>query len=278
MEYEPYSVLMSVYRKDSPAYFRQSVESMLNQTVPPDEIVIVRNGSLTEELENVLRGLSEKNPCVRPCGYEQNKGLGYALNYGLRMCRNELIARMDADDISLPDRCYQELEAFRDDSELGIVGTDIAEFQDTPENIFGVKRMPQTPEEIFDYGKRRNPFNHPTVMYRKSLIQAMGGYSESNRGEDFRLFTRMISDGVRGRNLPKALVLYRADSGQFRRRTSWTDTKAVIRVVLDNWKRGYTSVWALAYVIATQLAGFLLPSAVGRFFYRKLFLKAERTP
>lgn len=278
MEYEPYSVLMSVYWKDSPVYFRQGVESMLNQTVLPDEIVIVRDGALTEELESVIRELSEKNPCVRPCGYEQNKGAGYARNYGLCMCRNELTALLDADDISLPDRCRQELEAFRNDPELGIVGTDIAEFIDAPENIFGIKRMPQTAEDIFTYGKRRNPFNHSSVMYKKSLVQAAGGYPELTRGEDFTLFTRIISDGVRGRNLPEALVLYRADSGQFRRRTSWTDTKAVVRIVRNNWKRGYASVWDLAYVAAAQLAGFLLPASVGRSLYQKLFLRTKQTP
>lgn len=163
---EKYSVLMSLYIKEKPEYLRLAVDSMLNQTVKPDEIVIVEDGPLTDALYAVLDEYGDKITRVRN---EKNLGLGLALNLGLKVCRNELVARMDTDDISKPERCEVQLHYFEQHPETDIVGGDIAEFIGDESNIVGKRMVPQTNAEIREYMKKRCAFNHMSVMYKKRL-------------------------------------------------------------------------------------------------------------
>ena len=167
---EKYSVLMSLYKKEHPEYLCKALESMINQTVKPDEIVLVEDGPLTPELYAVVEDYKEHLTIVVN---EKNMGLGLALNEGLKACRNELVARMDTDDISKPDRCEKQLKRFEEKPELAIVGCHIDEFVGTPENIISQRRVPTTSGAIFNYAKRRSAFNHPAVMYRKSAVLSL---------------------------------------------------------------------------------------------------------
>mgnify|MGYP000901788123 CR=1 FL=1 len=130
-----YSVLLTVYKSDNPEYFRLSLESMLNQTVPSNDVVVVKDGPVTDSIQSVIDELSEKNPSIHPLQLEKNMGLGLALNEGLKLCKNELIARMDSDDISLPERCEKQIALFESDSELDIVGCPVKEFVGTTDNV-----------------------------------------------------------------------------------------------------------------------------------------------
>ncbi|MBQ2924256.1 MAG: glycosyltransferase, partial [Anaerotignum sp.] len=163
-----YSVLMSVYHKEKAEFFRLSLQSMFDQTCPPDEVVVICDGPLTAELDAVLMDFSEKYPKILKIHrLEQNMGTGYAANIGLQLCRNELIAKMDSDDISYPDRCEKQLEAFQKDAKLDMIGGYVSEFETDIQNEKAVKKVPLFHKDILKYAKRRNPFNNQTLMYRK---------------------------------------------------------------------------------------------------------------
>ncbi|CRZ34502.1 glycosyltransferase [Herbinix hemicellulosilytica] len=170
-----YSVLMSIYKKEKPEYFIQSIESMINQTLRPDEIVIVKDGELTKDLENIIEHYIYKYPGLfNIVPLKENVGLGKALDEGLKYCKNELVARMDTDDISLPERCEIQVKEFIKNPKLSIVGTMIDEFYDDPKNVISSRIVPTSNYEIHKFIKRRSPFNHPTVMFKKSDVIRCG--------------------------------------------------------------------------------------------------------
>lgn len=256
-----YSVLMSIYVKENPEFFIQSVESMLNQTVRPDEIVIVKDGPLTEKLDQVINDFIEKEPTLfKVISLEKNIGLGLALNEGLKKCNNELVARMDTDDISLPTRCEKQLAQFGEDLELSICGTMIDEFYGEPGNIITTRIVPTKNEDLLKFVRRRSPFNHVTVMYKKSdVLNCNGGYHNVNRKEDIDLFGRMLNSGCRGMNISESLVLVRSNEDNFERRKSWANCKSYIDVIYSFWKKGYSKTSDLIFVIVSQFVMFISP-------------------
>lgn len=262
---------MSVYCKEKPEYLKQSIESILMQTYPTDDFVIVEDGKLTKELDQVLEQYSTNNSCIHLIKNEKNKGLGAALNQGIKSCKNELVARMDSDDISLPTRCERELKKFNENKQLDIVGSSIIKMSEDMKTIICIKNMPTSQEDIYKYAARRNPFNHPTVMYKKACVINNGGYSETRRGEDFRLFTQMVFQGAKCFNINEPLLKYRAADNQFERRTSWQDTKAVLGVINDNFHNGYINLFDYFSVVILQLGAFVIPNKFGIFLYNRLF-------
>lgn len=233
-----YSVLMSVYAKDNPEHLILAIESMLNQTVKPEQFVIVQDGPLPEKLELVISNYAEQESqlfTIVPLA--ENGGLGNALNAGLLHCRNDLVARMDADDISLPQRCEKELALFAANEELAICGCNIDEFYDTPDDIRTSRVVPCKYKDILRFSRRRQPFNHPTVIYKKSKVIEVGGYPSIRRKEDFDLFSRMLIRGNYALNINESLYLYRANENNYKRRKSWQNTKSAIRVYGLHYKR-----------------------------------------
>ncbi|MDQ0243674.1 glycosyltransferase involved in cell wall biosynthesis [Bacillus fengqiuensis] len=268
-----YSVLTSVYYKENPEYLKLSISSMLNQTIPTDDFVIVKDGPLTDKLETVLADFSEKHKNINIVNLAENVGLGAALNAGLIKCKNELVARMDTDDIALENRCEVQLAEFEKDKKLDIVGSFMYEFYDDPNTIETIKVVPITQKEIYEFGKRRNPFNHPTVMYKKSTVMMNSGYAETRRGEDIDLFTRMLYNGCQARNIDKPLLKYRSNADMFKRRKSLTDTKAYISVIIRSWKMGYSGVKDVFYAVIMQVGAMICPAFLGRWIYKKTFRK-----
>lgn len=260
---EKYSVLMSVYYKEKPEYFEKSIQSMLEQTVKPDEIVIVKDGKLTNELDSVIeKYFSKYTDLFTVISLEQNSGLGHALNEGLKKCRNELVARMDTDDISLSDRCEKQLREFEKNKQLVICGGQICEFYGTTDNITSCRIVPSTPDEIRQFAKRRSPFNHPTVMYKKSKILSYNGYSENSRKEDLDLFLRMIFAGEPICNVCDVLLFYRAGIDNLQRRKSWKNCSEYICVMANFWKKGNIGLMDMTYIIVGQIVMFIMPSYV----------------
>ncbi len=216
---EKYSVLMSVYKKEKPEYLKAAIDSMTAQTARPDEIVIVKDGPLTAELEAVLEACSTAFPGLfRIVGYEENKGLGYALNYGMARTRNELVARMDSDDLSLPGRIREQLDYLKAHPETDVVGGDIAEFIGEPGNIVGKRVVPRENEALREYIKRRCPLNHMTVLYKKSEVMRAGGYQDWFCNEDYYLWIRMYLQGSRFANTGTVLVNARVGEEMYQRR------------------------------------------------------------
>ena len=265
-----YSVLMSLYKKEHPEYLREALDSMLNQTVKPDEIVLVEDGPLTEELYAVVE---EYRPYLHIVLNEKNLGLGLALNEGLKACKNELVARMDTDDISKPYRCEKLLKRFAEKPELAIVGSHIDEFVGNPSNVISQRNVPTTSEAIYEYAKRRSAFNHPAVMYRKSAVLAEGGYSDLKRNQDVDLFGRMLFKGYKAENIDEALLWFRSSEELAIRRKSWENTKSYIATIKKFWKMGYSSFLDYVIVTVAQMGMYFLPVKVRNWVYKKFLRK-----
>lgn len=260
MEYKKYSVLMSIYFKEKPEFFRLSIESMIKQTVKPDEIVIVKDGKLTKELDDVIEYyVSKYKGIFTIVPLEKNMGLGLALNEGLKKCRNELVARMDTDDICPKERCELQIKEFIKNSDISIVGTMMDEFYDDPSNIVSVRVVPTKHEDILKFSRRRSPFNHATVMYKKSSVLCCGGYHDVKRKEDIDLFVRMLNKGYKTMNIDKSLYSCRANEGNFLRRKSWENCKSYIDVIYSFWRAGYSKTSDLIIVIIGQVIMFVSP-------------------
>lgn len=258
---DSYSVLMSVYHKDEPDFLRKSIESMLNQTVPCNQFVLVEDGPLDDSLKGVISEFTDIFPdlfTVVPI--EVNGGLGKALDRGLLECRNDLVARMDADDISLPNRCEKLLKLFADNPSLSLAGTNIDEFYDDPSVIESSRVVPSDYESICKFMKRRSPFNHPTVMFKKSEVIRCGGYGPMKRKQDLDLFARMINMGCYALNINESLLLFRSSKDNYKRRKSWEYCKSYIDVTKMNYKRGYCSFFDLMYVVTGQMVLYLAPT------------------
>ena len=181
-----YSVLMSVYYKEKPEWLKESIESILNQTIPTNDFVIIKDGKLTEELDDIISEYCKRYPDIlNVIELENNVGLGPALKIGVNACKNELIARMDSDDISVKDRCEKQLIKYQEEPELDIVGSSIAEFIDNINNVQAYRILPESDEEIKKFARRRNPFGHPSVMLRKSKVLEAGNYRSYYLVEDY---------------------------------------------------------------------------------------------
>jgi len=220
-EYPNYSVLMSLYMKENPEHFKLALESMLDQTIKPDEVVVVEDGPLTEGLYAVLDSYADCGVPVHRVRNEKNLGLGLALRVGLKECRNELIARMDTDDISNSDRCEKQLAYMLNHPEVSVVGSQICEFIDSIDNVVAVRRVPDEADAICRFAKKRCPLNHMTVMFRKSEVEDAGGYQDWYSNEDYYLWVRMMIAGKKFGNLPSCLVSVRVGKEMYERRGGW---------------------------------------------------------
>ncbi len=255
-----YSVLMSVYYKEKAEYLELAIESMLNQTVPPEQFVIVEDGKLTEELERVITRYEKDKPdlftIVR---LEQNRGLGLALDEGIKYCRNELIARMDSDDVSMAKRCEKELVVFETRPELDIISGAITEFKDHIDYAVSVRRVPENEEAIRKQMRRRSAFNHPAVMFKKSSVIRAGGYGGSARKEDHDLFSRMVFGDCHAFNLQEVILYYRIGDDNIKRKKSWKNVSSYIEIMWINFRRGYCDIGDLLFVVAAQIFYFVAP-------------------
>jgi len=269
-----YSVLMSVYKKEQPNFFKTSLDSMINQTVQPTEIVIVKDGELTDTLDNVINEYISRYPNLfQVVTLRQNIGLGLALNEGLKVCKNELVARMDTDDISLPNRCELQLKRFLEEENLDILGTAVDEFCEDPAKPYASRVVPTDHGAIYQFAKRRSPFNHPTVMYKRSRVLACGGYSNLRRNQDVDLFARMLYQGCKAANLGQSLLLFRSNEGLLKRRKDWNNTKTYIQTIRRLWKMGFSSFGDYVAVAAAQVVIFCCPIGLQNWIYKKFLRK-----
>ena len=239
-----FSVLMSVYFKERPEYLYECLSSIINQTVLPNEIVIIKDGPLTPKLEHVLNEFITKNKDLyKVIELEENVGLGKALAIGVQNCSFELIARMDTDDISKNDRFEKQIQEFKDDKTLDIVGSHILEFDKDINNILAKRIVPLTHNEIYSYSKRRNPFNHMTVMYKKQSVLNSGNYRlvYGIGYEDYDLWVRMLMSGCKCMNIDDYLVYARTGIEMFKRRGNKERLRTALKFRKRQYKSGYTN-------------------------------------
>lgn len=262
---------MSVYKNDSPIYLSQSVDSMLSQTVAASEIVIVKDGPVSTELNRTIDKYVKQNPDLfKVIQLKKNGGLGNALNEGLKNCSFELVARMDADDICFPDRCEKELKLFEANDDLIICGGQTAEFVGCIENVVSHRKVPTKYEEIVKFSHRRSPFNHPTVMYKKNDILSIGGYPSSNRKEDLDLFLLCLSKGMYALNLEDDVLFYRTSNDNYKRRKDKNNCKEFIRIIKKYYKNGYCSFKDYFVVYLGQHMFMWMPMFLVKFLDKKI--------
>lgn len=214
-----FSVLMSIYSKENPDYFTQALESIITQTVVPNEIVIVEDGPLTDRLYAIIEDYKEEYPrIIKVLKLRENGGLGLALNAGIEKCQYEYIARMDTDDISLPNRFEKQMTYIEQHPETDVIGSDVVEYDEDMVQIQSIKNVPQNHEDIYAYLKQRNPFNHMSVVYRKAAVLNAGSYEDCLFFEDYYLWCKLAKLNACFYNIPENLVKVRAGDAMFNRR------------------------------------------------------------
>ncbi len=258
-----YSVLMSVYDKVVPEELDVSIGSMVNQTVAPEQFVIVWDGQVRQQLREIVRKYQIQHPDLFTfVQLERNMGLAYALNAGLEVCRNELVARMDSDDYSVSTRCEKQLLAFDKNPDLALLGTLVQNFVGAPDNIVGTaKTRPIDLESIKKVIRRYSPFSHPSVMYRKSIVAAVGSYdSQLRRRQDFDLFSRIVNSGYVAENLNEVLLLFRADENYHTRNKNKESCKSRIIVQKKIYKRGHCSLSDYLFIWFSMKISMIMPA------------------
>lgn len=210
---------MSVYSREKAEFLEESLKSLLNQTLLPERIVIVKDGTLTASLESVISDFKTKSPStIFPVGYDENKGLGYALNYGMKFINTAIVARMDADDIAVQERFQVQVDFLRDHPEIDVVGSWIAEFTGSGVKPHQIRKVPEFHDEILQYARLKNPMNHMTVMFRKDSVERAGGYMHAPFFEDYFLWIRMLKAQMKFHNLQTPLILARVGNNMVGKR------------------------------------------------------------
>lgn len=269
-----FSVLMSLYAKERPEYLRECIESILRQTAVPDEIVIVKDGPLTNALERVLSEYINQSPALYTIvPLERNQGLGLALAEGLLHCRNELVARMDTDDICREDRFELQLKKFEEDPSLDICGSQILEFEHDIDHIVARRNVPISDKAIKKYQKRRDGFNHVSVMFKKSAVLRAGNYQSCMLMEDTYLWVNMFNADCRAANIDDDLVYVRIGEDMFERRGGWKYFKKYKQGRKKVRATGYISFFDYYYTLLVQLIVSLMPNKVRGWIFKEVLHK-----
>jgi len=272
--FEQYSVLMAVYHKEKPEHLRQAIESIQAQTLPTDDFVLVCDGPLNPELDAVIAAKQqEMGKVLDIVRLAKNSGLGNALNEGIKHCKNELVARMDSDDIAYPDRCEKQIVVFSMYPEVSICSGVVEEFTMTPEVVDAKRVLPETNAEIVKFAKKRNPFNHPCVMYKRSAVEAVGSYQDFYLLEDYYLWLRMLMAGYRGHNIQEPLLWMRAGSDMYMRRAGWKyakSQKALFKYMKDS---GFISGAQYMKSVAMRTGTSIMPNWLREFMFKTVMRK-----
>ena len=267
-----YSVLMPLWYKERLDFLKASLESMLNQTVSPSEIVMITDHDLPDDMKLLIQSLQEKYTDI-PIYVIQNhilfgKGLGGILAFGVTQCHYPIVARMDTDDISFPNRCEKELEVLINNPRIAIVGGGLEKFSDTVENIEGYRIPPQEDKRIRQYLKYRNPFNHPTVMFRTSIVEEVGNYASLKECEDYELWYRILRMGYEGYNLQFPVLHYRAGVNMLKRRKNERFFRQSLELINMMYKDKYINMFEKLLATAMQYIRYYAPFQINRFIYK----------
>lgn len=265
-----FSVLLSLYIKEHPSYLKQSLDSLLTQTLLPDEVILVKDGQLTEELDAIVSDYAVRYPILKVIPLSKNQGLGKALNEGLKHCSYDLVARMDTDDIAKPDRFEKQVAVFERYPEVDVCSAWVDEFEKNVDCVSSVRKLPEHHEEIAQYAKSRNPVNHPVVMFRKSAVLAVGGYRHFPLFEDYYLWIRLLNAGAKFYNIQESLLYFRISSDMFKRRGGWEYAVDEIRFQNVMRKLGVIGWGRYLMNIALRFPMRIMPNQLRGLFYKSL--------
>ena len=271
-----FSVLLSVYIKEKPKYLRKSLDSVFSQTVVPSEVVLVEDGPLTEDLYSVIDEYTKLYPNLRVVRSEKNLGLGKALNLGLNSCKYDYVARMDTDDICFPNRFEKQIQYMIDHPEVDMVGSWTQEFTETNDGeirYMTLKKFPEHNDEIYSFARKRNPFEHPSVLFKKKAVNDVGGYQHLYLFEDYFMWARMMLNKCIFYNIPEPLLYFRMTTDSFERRGGF---KYAMKEVYNLWKFkkvGFFSLSEFLMNVARRFPIRIMPNKMRKWFYNKVLRK-----
>jgi glycosyltransferase involved in cell wall biosynthesis len=268
----PFSVLLSTYEGDDPGELETALQSVINQTATPDEILIVVDGTITSELDSVIRShRNDYSDAVRTLRLSKNRGLGVALRRGVEACSHDLVARMDADDISVCDRFERQLDYLETHPETHVLGGYAGEFETDPDDIVQIRSVPTTPSDVRSFARFRCPTNHPTVMFRRQAVLDVGNYRPLHTMQDYDLWMRMLAKGYTIDNIPDVLVKFRTGGNLHRRRGGTSYAQLELRLQRDFLSYGAITLPVFLFNICTRVPIRLIPAFVRKKIYNRFF-------
>ena len=268
-----YSVLLSLYYKEKPEYLRESLDSVFNQSFLSDDVVLVEDGKVGDALECVVREYEERYPQLHVVRFEQNRGLGFALNDGLQVCKHDIVARMDTDDIAKPQRMEKQVKYLVEHPEIGMVSSWIDEFVLDKEHVNSIRKLPETPQEVLTYAKKRCPVNHPAVVYHKKEVLEVGGYQTQYFPEDYFLWIKMLMNGCKVYNFQESLLWFRYDPNTFKRRGGWKYACDEVITQYNILKMGFISIPCFMMNVGIRFTTRIMPNWMRGLIYTKLLRK-----
>ena len=265
-----FSVLMSIYYKEDPYNLSKSLDSIINQTCLPSEVILVMDGPLNDQLDKTIKLYQQRMPYLITVPLSENVGLGKALNVGLQSCSYPIIARMDTDDICKPDRFEKQLSVFKNNPDIDVVSSWIDEFEDDITNVLSTRKLPETHSEIYAYGKKRCPVNHPVVMFKKSAVLAAGGYMHLPLFEDYYLWVRMLVNGAKFYNIQDSLLYFRTSPAMFMRRGGLKYAMTEVSFLWKMHKIGYVNLISTVKSSVIRFTVRIMPNSIRGYIYKKL--------
>lgn len=253
-----FSVLMSLYDKEKPSYLEECLESLVNQTQRADEIVLVYDGPINRDLISVVDSWSSLLP-IKIVALKKNVGLGQALNEGLKHCTYDYVMRMDTDDICQPSRFELQSQFMELNPDIDISGSCIYEFIDNKANIVSERKVPLADNDIKKFAKHKNPFNHMTVVFKKSSVQSVGGYQHHYLMEDYNLWLRLLGNGFKAGNLDEALVLVRVGVDMLVRRRGLKYVASEYKLAQTKRITGFQNIFTSYFYFIMRSAPRLMP-------------------
>lgn len=267
----PFSVLMSTYKKDSAVYLKEALQSILNQSLLPSDMVVVKDGPLTKDLEEVLFSFKDRAPfTVHIVELPTNLGLGLALAEGIKFTEFDLVARMDADDIAKPERFMKQITFLAENIEVHVLSCWVDEFIEQVDIVEYIKQTPETHDEIRLYMQKRNPINHPATVFRKSMVLKSGNYQDFYLNEDYYLWVRMMSAGARFYNLQESLLFFRVNLGMYKRRGGLRYIKQDIKLQQFMYQSKLISLGTMLSNLVIRIPIRLFPNNLRALFYKYL--------
>lgn len=265
-----FSVLLSIYKREKITYLRQSLDSIFIQTLLPNEVVLVKDGPLSDEVNQVIAEYQQKYATLKVVSLQKNQGLGRALNEGLKYCSYDLIARMDTDDIARPNRFEKQVEVFSKYSEVDICSSWIEEFEGTKDNVLSIRKLPHHHHALIEYAKKRCPINHPVVMFRKSAVLKAGGYKHFPLFEDYYLWIRMLMNGANFYNIQESLLYFRFSPEMFKRRGGWKYAVDELRFQRMMRQERFISTFEFIRNVSIRFSIRIIPNSWRTFIYKKI--------
>lgn len=264
-----FSVLLSLYNKESPQFLMDCLVSIRDNSISPDQIIIVYDGPINEELDSIVVSFTDTLP-IEIIRIEVNVGLGNALNYGLNYIRNNVVFRMDTDDKCHLQRFEKQLSFMKENPDIDILGSAISEYDETMSHYSGTRFTAENHIDIINYAKARNPFNHMTVVFKKDSIISVGGYQHHYAMEDYNLWLRLIAAGYKTHNLPESLVYVRAGEGLLNRRKGWEYVLSEFKIARLKYAIGIDTLPSVIRYSSMRLLPRLLPVTMLKYIYKKL--------